>query len=76
MRTLFWGAYCWVIAGSIIVMVFHRYIPMRYIQSMGTFGFANQMYKSTLRFYYGASKDVSVNPRLRSPHLSNSYNTG
>ena len=37
----------------------YRYIPMRYIQSMGTFGFANQLYKSTLRFYYGASKEVS-----------------
>ena len=34
---------------------------MRYIQSMGTFGFANQLYKSALRFYYGASKDVSLN---------------
>ena len=32
---------------------------MRYIQSVGTFGFANQIYKSALFFYYSASKEVS-----------------
>ncbi len=41
------------------VISYVRYIPMRYIQSMGTFGFANQLYKSGLRFYYSASKEVS-----------------
>ena len=33
---------------------------MRFIQSMGTFGFANQLYKTAVRFYYGASKEVSI----------------
>ncbi len=33
---------------------------MRFIQSMGSFGFANQFYKSAVQFYYGASKEVST----------------
>lgn len=38
----------------------YRYAPMRFIQSMGSFGFANQFYKSAVQFYYGASKEVSM----------------
>ena len=33
---------------------------MRYMQSMGTFEYASQLYRSILRFFFGASKEVST----------------
>ena len=37
-----------------------RYIPVRYIQAMGTFGYAEQFYRTAMRFYFGSSKEVCV----------------
>ena len=36
----------------------YRYIPVRYMQAMGTFEYALQLYRSVLRFFFGASKEV------------------
>lgn len=36
----------------------YRYIPVRYMQSLGTFGYAEQLYRSGHRVYYGCSKEV------------------
>ena len=36
----------------------HSYIPVRYLQAMGTFEFASQLYRNGLRFYYNCSKEV------------------
>jgi hypothetical protein len=35
------------------------YIPLRYLQASGAFGFANQLYRSALRFYYSCAKETS-----------------
>lgn len=35
------------------------FIPSRYLQSMGTFGFANQLYRGAFRFFFQSSKEVS-----------------
>lgn len=34
------------------------YIPVRYLQAMGTFDFAGQLYRNGLRFYYNCSKEI------------------
>lgn len=43
-----------------VVNIILRYISNRYIQSMGAFGFASQMYRIALRFYVGCNKEVGV----------------
>jgi N-terminal acetyltransferase B complex non-catalytic subunit len=38
------------------------YIPLRYLQASGSFGFTNQLYRSALRFYYSCAKEVWRGP--------------
>ncbi|KAL5477604.1 hypothetical protein EMCRGX_G024420 [Ephydatia muelleri] len=35
------------------------FLPMRYIQAVGSFGYAGQFYRTALRFYYSCSKETT-----------------
>lgn len=41
------------------VFPFCSYLTNRYIQAMGAFGFASQMFRMALRFYTTCNKEVS-----------------